>query len=205
MKKITVQEKRGKCFICGKTCTEEHHIFFGSANRKISDELGLVCDLCPSHHRLGIYSVHRNAEMNKALQAYGQACFEMVYSKDEFMKLFGKNYIDDENYRKNPFYLREVEAKFYNEEDAEDIMDEEDVEPVVNKRCGLAGESKCPICKKLFYPTPEWAYKNPRGKNVCSYHCMRDSERQKIFNQVRKYEKRDEVVRKEFERLEKGI
>lgn len=206
MKKIEIQSKKGECFICGRVCKcEKHHVFFGTANRKISDEYGLVVDLCPSHHRTGFSAVHRNKDMNRALQEYAQACFEMAYSREEFIKLFGRNYIDADNYRKNPFYLREVEAKFYNEEAAVDIMDDEDVEPKEWKRCNSFGETKCPVCKKIFYPTPEWAYKNPHGRNVCSYHCMRESERAKIYKQVRKYEKRDEVARKEIEKLEKGI
>ena len=50
---IEVTEK-GTCYICGRSgATEVHHVFYGSANRKISEELGAKVNLCSEcHHKL---------------------------------------------------------------------------------------------------------------------------------------------------------
>ncbi len=38
-------------------------------------------------------------------------------------------------------------------------------------------ESVCPICGKVFFPTPEWVYNDGKGSKVCSYHCSLEAER----------------------------
>jgi hypothetical protein len=91
------------CFLCKRTETtfnrlEVHHIF-QNANRKKSDEYGLTVLLCADCHRLGEYSAHRNAEVADYLHKYGQrkAMLEQGWSKEDFMKIFGANYLDEEN------------------------------------------------------------------------------------------------------------
>lgn len=45
-----------------------------------------------------------------------------------------------------------------------------------------AGRNTCPVCKKVFYITGTgWAYKEKKtnGKYVCSYKCMRATEKKK--------------------------
>ena len=38
-------------------------------------------------------------------------------------------------------------------------------------------EEHCPVCGKIFFPTPNiWAYK-VGGVNVCSYGCVRKGEK----------------------------
>lgn len=53
-------------------------------------------------------------------------------------------------------------------------------------------EAKCPICGKTFYPTPEHAYRDKRSpyKKVCSWGCVRKSERLKEANKQRNSRKR---------------
>lgn len=94
MNSILQNEKR--CFICGLyEPVEEHHIFFGSANRKISEENGFKVWLCYDHHR-GIIGVH--GKLGKSLNLrLKQTCerkyISLGHTKEEFIKLIGKSYI----------------------------------------------------------------------------------------------------------------
>ena len=84
-----------KCFICGKQgYTEVHHIF-GGANRKKSEQMNLVVNLCMSCHRTGKHAVHNDAEVMLKLHQYGEAKYMMLYdkSREDFREEFGKNYI----------------------------------------------------------------------------------------------------------------
>ena len=72
------------CYICGRNHTadpcglETHHVF-GGANR------------C---HRNGKDAVHKNKTIDMAIKAAGQKIFESECgSHDDFMRIFGKNYI----------------------------------------------------------------------------------------------------------------
>lgn len=53
---------------------------------------------------------------------------------------------------------------------------------------GYLRERTCPICKKVFVPAPQHAWKTtPTGKLVCSYHCALEYDRRKA--EKRKYTK----------------
>ena len=89
------------CWLCGKNGTDEpldrHHIF-GGANRRKSEKLGLVVDLCHgSCHIFGERAAHRCRETAQALHEYGQrmAMERMGWSAEEFVREFGRNYLDE--------------------------------------------------------------------------------------------------------------
>lgn len=91
MKSVIQTEK--KCFFCGRmTCLQEHHIFFGEKNRKLSERYGLKVWLCLEHHT-GQHSVHREKAMDLALKMHAQAKFEETNSREDFRRIFGKNYL----------------------------------------------------------------------------------------------------------------
>lgn len=91
MKSMIQSEKR--CYICGGTaCLEDHHIFFGS-NRANSEKYGLKVWLCCVHHR-GKYSPHLNRTIDLQLREIAQREFEKTHSHEEFMDIFGRNYLD---------------------------------------------------------------------------------------------------------------
>lgn len=78
MKSIIQDEK--KCFITGQTYWLEcHHIFFGRANRKLSEKYGLKVWLTRELHR-GINGVHFNRELDLKLKRIAQEKFEKVYT-----------------------------------------------------------------------------------------------------------------------------
>ena len=84
-----------RCFLCGATQRIERHHLFGAAHRDLSEELGLVVDLCAWCHREGPDAAHRSAETMQLLHEYGQrmAMREQGWTADEFRIVFGKNYL----------------------------------------------------------------------------------------------------------------
>ena len=92
--KSILATKKGVCFICRRQGpTEKHHIF-GGPNRKISEMYGLTVDLCPSCHRTGRYAVHQGGMIQECLHEIGQNAFEETHTREEFIEIFGKNYLE---------------------------------------------------------------------------------------------------------------
>lgn len=82
-----------RCFLCGKTVTlERHHVFGGTANRKLSEKFGLWVWLCHECHT-GTEGAQYIKEKNQNLKRLGQIAFEARHSHDEWMQIFRKNYI----------------------------------------------------------------------------------------------------------------
>ena len=82
-----------KCFLCGRTDSlNDHHIIFGTANRKWSEKYGLKVWLCVTHH-LGDRGPHRNHVMDITLKKVAQATFEETHTREEFRAVFGKSYL----------------------------------------------------------------------------------------------------------------
>lgn len=89
------------CFLCGRNGAvdplDRHHIF-GGPYRKKSEKYGLVLDLC--HHDCHIFgpgAVHQNKDAMRMLKMYGQkrAMLEQGWTVEEFIREFGKNYLED--------------------------------------------------------------------------------------------------------------
>lgn len=92
MKSILQKEK--KCFLCDTIFDlHDHHIFFGSANRKISEANGFKVWLCAAHHNMSDYSVHHNRELDLMVKRACQKKYEETHSRDDFRKLIGRSYI----------------------------------------------------------------------------------------------------------------
>lgn len=65
-------DEKGICYICGTHINvENHHIFYGSGNRKNSDWYGLTVHLCAQHHKEGRISAHKYREVNYILKLTG--------------------------------------------------------------------------------------------------------------------------------------
>lgn len=89
-----ITETTWRCYLCGRTGKmEEHHVFFGTANRKLSEAYGLVVPLCPDCHRNGSMAVHRCRETDLRLKRAGQRAFEKTHSREQWMEIFGRNYL----------------------------------------------------------------------------------------------------------------
>lgn len=86
-----------KCYICGLYHPLEcHHIFF-SANRKISEQQGFKVWLCAEHHRgtVGVHGKYGHALDIRLKQECERKYINLGHTKEEFIKLIGKNYLDN--------------------------------------------------------------------------------------------------------------
>ena len=85
-----------RCYICGTTANlHKHHVMYGSANRKKSEEDGLWVYLCGYHHNLSNDGVHFNKQLDKTLKNHAERKWMEYYGKSEqdFIKRYGKSYI----------------------------------------------------------------------------------------------------------------
>ena len=90
----SVLQIKKECFLCHTTNWLENHHCFGSANKKSSEKYGLVVWLCHYCHNEPPHGVHHNAENMRKLRAIAQAKFEETHTREEFMSIFGRNYLD---------------------------------------------------------------------------------------------------------------
>ena len=93
MESIISNEKR--CYMCGSYQWIEIHHIFGAANRNKSTKYGLVVPLCHYCHNEHPNGVHQNKENRLKLQRIAQkrAMKKYGWTTEEFIKIFGKNYI----------------------------------------------------------------------------------------------------------------
>ena len=102
--------ERDTCDICGCYLTKrnrnEHHIFFGTANRRISEAEGMKVFLCVECHTIGKHSVHKYRQADLNLKRDAQQVWEDNYMKsypyenhadmaarEAFIALFGRSYL----------------------------------------------------------------------------------------------------------------
>ena len=112
--KSILQKKNGTCYLCmmlhgdySRKEVQEHHVIFGTANRRLSEKYGLKVYLCLSHHEEGQEAVHRNAEIARMLKAQAQRAFGIRFPGLDWMKIFGKNY-DTDPKKKEPAGQQEL-------------------------------------------------------------------------------------------------
>lgn len=81
------------CMICGSPYIQIHHVFFGTANRKISDRLGLIVPLCQEHHT-GQNGVHFDRQLDLFVKGMAQDAYEKkIDSREAFIRTFGRSYL----------------------------------------------------------------------------------------------------------------
>lgn len=85
-----------KCCICGTTQNlHEHHVIYGTANRKMSEKYGLKVWLCQEHHTGGS-GVHHNPYLDDKLKKQAEIkwlLYDDTRSIKDFRQIFGKNYL----------------------------------------------------------------------------------------------------------------
>ena len=78
------------CIECSSMFSIElHEVFFGK-NRQSSMKYGCVIPLCRDCHK----KIHLNNYLNQHYKRLVQAEFESLYSREEFVDIFKKNYLD---------------------------------------------------------------------------------------------------------------
>lgn len=94
MAKSIIQDER-ICYLTGRGDNlERHHVFYGMANRRLSEKYGLWVYLTRDMHT-GTKGVHMNRDIDMKLQADIQqkAMDHYGWDVDDFRRIFGKNYI----------------------------------------------------------------------------------------------------------------
>jgi len=71
-----------------------HHIFYGQGQRELSDKYGLTIWLCGKHHNLSSEGIHFDKHFNRYVRKIAQQKFEETHTREEFVKIFGKNYLE---------------------------------------------------------------------------------------------------------------
>ncbi len=76
------------CILCGQKKDNLHEVF-GGRNRPNSMKYGIVIPLCVFHHQ----EIHKNKELQGFYHKLGQKKFMEYYPKEDFIKIFKKNYL----------------------------------------------------------------------------------------------------------------
>lgn len=78
------------CYLCGRWVEhpDTHHCLHGS-RRQAADKYGLTVYLCRSCHR----ALHDKGIGDLQLRQDAQRYFESSHSHEEWMEIFGKNYL----------------------------------------------------------------------------------------------------------------
>lgn len=92
MKKSIVIADMDWCYLCGRPRECIHHIYTGTANRKISDKHGFILPLCNEHHT-GKDGIHFDRELDQRVRRTCQRRYEETHSREEFIKLIGRSYL----------------------------------------------------------------------------------------------------------------
>lgn len=112
MSRSVLQDRNDReCYLCkrgfpgGFGGLEEHHIFYGAGQRELSEHYGLKVLLCRGHHREGPEAVHKNAGNREYLCRIAQEAFEDWYGHENYRKTFGKNYLEEKEWKMNKVIL----------------------------------------------------------------------------------------------------
>jgi hypothetical protein len=82
-----------ECYVCKTPLNLHKHHIFPAANRKNSEKYGCWVYLCAWHHNMSNEGVHFNRLLDVELRQTAQRKFEELHSHEEFMRIFGKNWL----------------------------------------------------------------------------------------------------------------
>lgn len=90
----SIMQKDKRCYICGaREGLHRHHVFCGTGRRWQSETHGFVVYLCAAHHNASPLGVHFDKALDLKLRRDCQKKFEETHTRDEFMRLIGRNYL----------------------------------------------------------------------------------------------------------------
>ena len=93
-----VTEYSKYCAFCGTPTTEFHHLCFGGALRKLSDDDNLVLPICRECHN----EIHNIPIASKLSKMLGQSLYELnenahkkeiLDAREKFRKRYGRSYL----------------------------------------------------------------------------------------------------------------
>lgn len=112
-KNKSIIQQTKECFLCRMEAEKigyfgqlssaglhKHHFMHGTANRKLAEQYGLYAYLCEAkHHEHGPESAHGNPAVDLMLKQIAQRRFEAIYGHEKWMQVFGKNYLEEEEWQ----------------------------------------------------------------------------------------------------------
>lgn len=87
--KPLLDTQNGECYLSPYVGDTARHEIYGGADRQTSKATGMWVYLSPKFHELA----HTNEKTAELLHQVGQQEFEKIHSHEEFITLFGKNYL----------------------------------------------------------------------------------------------------------------
>lgn len=93
--KSIIQDTK-ECYVTGSTYNlHEHHIFFGTSLRRLSEKYGLKIWLRPELHNMTNDGIHFNHDFDMEIKQMAQdkAMEHYGWSTEDFIKIFGRNYL----------------------------------------------------------------------------------------------------------------
>lgn len=73
----------------------KHHIYPGYGTRKICEREGFYIWLRPEYHNMSDKGIHFDKEFDLKVKRECQREYEKTHTRQEFMYLIGRNYLDD--------------------------------------------------------------------------------------------------------------
>lgn len=94
MKSILQSNK--ECFVTHATQgLHKHHIYPGYGTRQICEREGFYIWLVPRLHNMSDEGIHYNKGFDLYIKRLCQSEYEKTHTRQEFMALIGRNYLDD--------------------------------------------------------------------------------------------------------------
>lgn len=84
-----ITKKLDTCYICEQNKKEDWHEVIEGKNRQVSMKYGLVIPICRKCHEI----VTNDKTLQEKLHKVGQKAFEKHYKSENFLQVFGKNYL----------------------------------------------------------------------------------------------------------------
>lgn len=88
-RKSILTDDLDKCFVCWQSPVDMHEIYSGS-NRQVSMKNDFCVPLCRYHHS----RIPKDVGLNIKLKQMCQQKYEETHTREEFMALIGKNYLE---------------------------------------------------------------------------------------------------------------
>jgi hypothetical protein len=91
----SIMQTRKECFYTKSTEGLHKHHIFQASRRKASEKWGCWVWLRYDWHNGAPYGVHNNPSLARELRQLCQMRFEELYGRETFMRVFGKNFLEE--------------------------------------------------------------------------------------------------------------
>lgn len=94
MRKSILTDDLGVSYLSGLPRECIHHVFEGNGRRKISEREGFIVPLTNAEHNMSNKGVHFNKKLDRWFKCLCQSKYEETHTREEFIKLIGRSYLD---------------------------------------------------------------------------------------------------------------